>query len=177
MSLFLFPSRVRWANPDGTLTPEAYRALQSLLNRVGGPLGDQGQDSFGDVNGDASVSSINVAYTDVTANPAPQVFDQMAEVLQQPKSSDSVVEMLFQALPDRAMTAAESVTPGASPATVTANRDGQLIVRGGTVSQIDYVRNGVASQIGVTAGLFPLLVGDGIRITYTVAPTVVFIPR
>lgn len=177
MSLFLFPARVRWSNADGTLTPEAYRALQALLDRVGGPLGDQGQDSFSDVNGDATVSSLNVAYTDVTADPSPQVFDQMAEVLQQPRSSDSVVEMLFQPLPDRAMGAAETVTPGASPATVTANRDGNLIVRAGTVSQIDYVRNGVATTIGVTAGLFPLLAGDGIRITYTVAPTVVFIPR
>jgi hypothetical protein len=177
MSLFLFPARVRWANADGTLTPEAYRALQSLVDRVGGPLGDQGQDSVGDVNGDATLSSLNVAYTDVTADPSPQVFDQMAEVLLQPRSSDNLAELLFQSLPDRAMTAAEAVTPGASPTTFTANRDGHLIVRAGTVSQIDYVRNGTASQIGVTAGLFPLLQGDGIKITYTVAPTVTFIPR
>lgn len=174
MSLFLFPARVRWANADGTLTPEAYRALQSLLDRVGGVIGDQGQDSYSDINGDATISSLNVAYTDVLA---PATADALVEVTQQGPTADSLVELLFQPLPDRAMGAAESVTPGASPATVTANRDGQLIVRGGTVSQIDYVRNGVATTIGVTAGLFPLLVGDGIRITYTVAPTVTFIPR
>lgn len=174
MSLFLFPSRVRWANADGTLTPEAYRALQSLLDRVGGVIGDQGQDSYSDINGDATISSLNVAYTDVTA---PATGDALGEVTQQGPTADSLVELLFQPQTDRAMTAAETVTPGASPATVTANRDGQLIVRGGTVSQIDYVRNGVATAIGVTAGLFPLLVGDGIRITYTVAPTVTFIPR
>ena len=49
MSLFLFPARIRWSNPDGTLTPEAYRSLQALLDRVGGTLGDQGTDSFADI--------------------------------------------------------------------------------------------------------------------------------
>lgn len=174
MSLFLFPARVRWSNADGTLTPEAYRALQALLDRVGGPIGDQGSDSAADVNGDATLSSLNVAYTDVMA---PATGDAAGEVTLQGPTPDSLVEMLLQPQPDRAMTAAEAVTPGASPYTFTAGRDGHLIVRAGTVSQIDYVRNGATSAIGVTAGLFPLLVGDGIRITYTVAPTVTFIPR
>lgn len=181
MSLFLFPARIRWSNADGTLTPEAYRALQALLDRVGGVIGDQGTDSFSDVNGDATLSSLNVAYTDVTA---PQVFDQMAEVLLQDRTQDNLADLLFQTQPDRAMTAAEAVTPGASPYTFTANRDGILIVSNGTsltydtyVSQIEYLRKGAATAISVTAGLFPLLVGDGIRITYTVAPTVTFIPR
>lgn len=184
MSLFLFPARIRWSNADGTLTPEAYRALQALLDRVGGVIGDQGTDSFADINGDATLTSLNVAYTDVNASPSLQVFDQMAEVLLQPRSSDNLAELLFQPQPDRAMTAAEAVTPGASPYTFTANRDGNLIVSSGTsltydtyVSQIEYLRNGAATAISVTAGLFPLLVGDGLRITYTVAPTVTFIPR
>ncbi|MEI6128545.1 MAG: hypothetical protein WCR59_00575 [Planctomycetota bacterium] len=177
MSLFLFPSRVRWANPDGTLTPEAYRSLQALLDRVGGTLGDQGTDSFGDINGDPTQSSVNVAYTDVAQPAGSQMFDQMAEVLLQPRTADNLADVLFQTAPDRAMTAAEAVTPGASPYTFTANRDGQLIVRAGTVSLIEYLRNGTATTIGLTAGLFPLLLGDGIRITYTVVPTVTFIPR
>lgn len=177
MSLYLFPSRIRWSNPDGTLTPEAYRSLQSLLDRVGGTLGDQGTDSFSDINGDPTQSSVNVAYTDVTQPASQQIFDQMAEVLLQPRTADNVADVLFQATPDRAMTAAESVTPGASPYTFTANRDGQLIVRDGTVSLIEYLRNGAATTIGLTAGLFPLLLGDGIKVTYTVAPTITFIPR
>lgn len=177
MSLFLFPARIRWSNADGTLTPEAYRALQALLDRVGGVIGDQGTDSFADINGDATLTSLNVAYTDVNASPSLQVFDQMAEVLLQDRSTDNLADLLFQTSPDRAMTAAEAVTPGASPATFTANRDGNLIVRAGTVSLIEYLRNGGATTLGLTAGLFPLLVGDGIRITYTVAPTVTFIPR
>lgn len=37
--LSLFPARIRFVNADGTLTPEAYRSLQGLLERVGGASG------------------------------------------------------------------------------------------------------------------------------------------
>lgn len=160
MSLFLFPARVRWANQDGTLTLEAYRALQQLLDRVGGTLGDQGTDTFGDLLADPTQSSVNVAYTDVA----------------QPTTGDSAQDMVLQPaeMPTRA---AETVIPGASPYTFTARCDGFLIVQGGTVSQLDYRRLAATVQIGVTAGLLPVQLGDGIRVTYTVAPTVTFIPR
>lgn len=45
--LNLFPARIRWSNPDGTLTPEALRMLEVLVQRVGGMLGDTGTDVFG----------------------------------------------------------------------------------------------------------------------------------
>ena len=54
-ALNLFPARVRFVNDDGTLTPEAYRALQIVFGRVGGALGDNGADvmaSFAPVAGD-----------------------------------------------------------------------------------------------------------------------------
>lgn len=54
-ALNLFPARVRFVNQDGTLTPEAYRALQIVFGRVGGALGDNGADvmaSFAPVAGD-----------------------------------------------------------------------------------------------------------------------------
>lgn len=44
--LNLFPARIRWCNPDGTLTPEALRMLEVLVQRVGGMLGDTGADVF-----------------------------------------------------------------------------------------------------------------------------------
>jgi len=47
--LNLFPARVRFVNEDGTLTNEAYRALQMVFERVGGSLGDSGTDVFGQV--------------------------------------------------------------------------------------------------------------------------------
>ena len=37
-TLALFPARIRFTNADGTLTPEAFRALAQLLERVGGPM-------------------------------------------------------------------------------------------------------------------------------------------
>lgn len=45
-TLNLFPARIAFVNADGTLTTEAYRALQVLFARVGGPLGDNGTDTF-----------------------------------------------------------------------------------------------------------------------------------
>lgn len=66
-ALALFPARIRFVNADGTLTPEAYRALQEIVQRTGGVLGTSGNDTFGDITGgNLSNSSINVAYTDVT---------------------------------------------------------------------------------------------------------------
>lgn len=160
MSLFLFPARIRWSNPDGTLTTEAYRSLQSLLDRVGGTLGDQGVDTYGDLLADPTQSSVNVAYTDIA----------------QPATLDNTQDMVLQPV-ERPTSAVEVVTPGASPYTYTARCDGFLIVQGGTVSQLDYRRLAATVQIGVVAGLFPVQLGDGIKVTYTVAPTVTFIPR
>lgn len=56
-TLNLFPSRIRFTNDDGTLTPEAYRALQTLVSRSGGVLGDNGVDTFGDLTGAGSQDS------------------------------------------------------------------------------------------------------------------------
>jgi len=56
-ALNLFPARVRFVNPDGTLTNEAFRALQIIYERVGGPLGDSGTDTFGEVLGSSGASA------------------------------------------------------------------------------------------------------------------------
>lgn len=47
-SLALFPSRVRFVNNDGTLTPEAYRALLEVATRInsGSATGDTSEDAF-----------------------------------------------------------------------------------------------------------------------------------
>lgn len=86
-ALVLFPSRIRFVNPDGTLTPEAFRALSELIDRSGGVLGDVGVDTEADVVGAGlENSSINVAYTDVQQPESePQL---MAEFLQQAASQD-----------------------------------------------------------------------------------------
>jgi len=70
-------------------------------------------------------------------------------------------------------------TVGASPWTYTnsSGNDETVIVKGGTVSKIELVRNTIATDCGVTAGMLWLSPNDGLRITYTVAPTVTVVVR
>ena len=71
---------------------------------------------------------------------------------------------------------AQAKTVPASPYTVTASARGSLIVSGGTVSSITLTRGRVTVNLGVVAGMFPASLGDAFVITYTVAPTVTFLP-
>lgn len=81
---------------------------------------------------------------------------------------------LFNGLPPGNETA---LTIGASPYTYVAGVKGSLIVSGGTVSAIDFSRNGTTFySTGETAGMFPLNARDSLRITYTVLPTMTFVP-
>lgn len=81
---------------------------------------------------------------------------------------------LFQGLPPENEIA---VTLGASPASYSAVRKGSLIVSGGTVSQIEFTRNGTDYyDTGVTAGMFTLNASDVLRVTYAVIPDAVFVP-
>lgn len=92
-ALVLFPSRVRFVNDDGTLTPEAYRALQEIVSRTGGTLGSVGTDTYGDIVGDASATDLNVAYTDVTQ---PLTQDTVDESVTQPVMQGSDVPDIVQ---------------------------------------------------------------------------------
>lgn len=72
----------------------------------------------------------------------------------------------------------EPVVIGASPYSYSALRQGALIVSGGTVSLIEFSRDGITYyDTGQTSGMFPINASDVIRITYTVAPTVTFVPQ
>ena len=72
--------------------------------------------------------------------------------------------------------AAQSVSVGASPFVFTATRSGQLITTGGTVSLMEYARDGSYVGLGITAGPTYVAAGDSVRVTYTAAPTMTFIP-
>ena len=64
------------------------------------------------------------------------------------------------------------VTPGASPYTYTAPTRGSIYLAGGTVSLIEVSRDGATFYpTGQTAGVFQLILGDQLRVTYTVVPT------
>lgn len=101
--LKLFPARVRWCNPDGTLTPEAVRMLEILVERVGGLLGDSGADVFApgvaaaaphapDVM--AGASPADAAPVDIVGIASPVGY--MAPVDTQPASSGGFLETIFQ---------------------------------------------------------------------------------
>ena len=53
-----------------------------------------------------------------------------------------------------------------------------VIVQGGTVSKVEFSRDGSTwYDVGVTAGMFGLSPSDRLRVTYTGAPTMTLIPR
>jgi hypothetical protein len=76
---------------------------------------------------------------------------------------------------DTPLTAASSLTVTASPFTYAASSDGCVSVVGGAVTVLAYGRQGAFTTI--SGGLVPVKRGDSVRITYTVAPTVTFIPQ
>lgn len=78
-TLSLFPARIRFTNTDGTLTPEAYRALKILFGRVGGALGDNGVDMFADASG---VESMDLTRMDAVMQPQTAEAQAMADVMQ-----------------------------------------------------------------------------------------------
>lgn len=70
-----------------------------------------------------------------------------------------------------------AVTLTGSPFTYSAPRGGFVIVNGGTVTAIEFSRDGTNFyNTGETAGVFPVCAVDRLRITYAVAPTVTFVP-
>lgn len=69
------------------------------------------------------------------------------------------------------------VAATASPMAYTAPVKGNLIVQGGTVSQVEFSRDGVnLYDTAQTQGIFPLNAADILTITYSVAPTLTFVP-
>lgn len=68
-----------------------------------------------------------------------------------------------------------SVTPTASPFSYMASGTGSLRVTGGTVSSIVLTRSAATVSFGTTATV-PVANGDTVTITYSVAPTVSFVP-
>lgn len=175
-SLALFPARIRFVNADGTLTPEAYRALQILYGRVGGPIGDAGVDTFSDVmtgaSGDAAKDGMALEMLSQPLQPETILSDVM-----QPLQSESLQPDVTQQSHDKSGAPPSSITVGASPFSHVAKRDGFIAVVGGTVTKQEYGRNGVFTDVGLLNSMLPILEGDTLKVTYTAAPTMTFIPR
>lgn len=73
--------------------------------------------------------------------------------------------------------AVAAITVGASVFSYKAPNAGVVIITGGTVSLIEYGRNGTFTTTGITVGLVPVSKADTVRVTYSVLPTMSFIRR
>lgn len=68
-----------------------------------------------------------------------------------------------------------ALTPGASPYAYQAVIRGQLLISGGTVTAIEFSRDGTTYYtLGVTSGFVQMDAFDYVRITYAVAPTLTY---
>ena len=78
-------------------------------------------------------------------------------------------------------TAPSSISVGSSPfnyQNASSTYDESVIVKGGTVSKIEFSRdNSTFYDVGVTAGMFTLNPADSLKVSYSVAPTMTSIPR
>lgn len=73
--------------------------------------------------------------------------------------------------------AVKPITVTASPFTYTAPSNGIVIVSGGTLSALTFSRDGTTFiAVGFTSGIIPVRKKDLVRATYTVAPTMNFVP-
>jgi len=94
-ALTAFPARIRFVNADGTLTPEALRMLELLVGRVGGTIGDLGDDVF------AQPEVQHIPAGDIAQPCSPP--QQLADVpMQPPPTAPSELEMIMQQGPVRA---------------------------------------------------------------------------
>lgn len=69
-----------------------------------------------------------------------------------------------------------AVSVNASPFTYVAPSGGFVIVRSGTVSALQFMRVGTY-LLPFTSGIVPLSKGDSLVVTYSVTPTVIFVPQ
>lgn len=71
----------------------------------------------------------------------------------------------------------EDVVLGASPYIYTAPVKGFVLLTGGTVSSVEFSRDGTTFYTtGATSGQFVMSAADQLRITYSVAPNSIFVP-
>ena len=173
----------------GLMSREWYRFFFNLFNLTGGgsnsttlqdlQVGPPGAD-------EAAFQAALQAYMDVTppVQAVPTTFDATAQLAPPPPQAvptpfDTLDPPAFQDVPGRFLLPT-GVTPGASPYTYqnTSGRPGDMIVSGGAVSAIAFSRNNATFYtVGVVSGVFSLSAYDFLRVTYTVAPTMTFIPR
>ena len=85
--------------------------------------------------------------------------------------------LVYQAVTEGLPQPEEAITVTASPFVYQAVLRGQLLITGGTVSAVAFSRDGTTwYNAGITAGFVQVDARDLVRITYSVLPTVIFVP-
>lgn len=70
-----------------------------------------------------------------------------------------------------------TISVGSSPFAYTASRSGSVWISPGTYTDVQLKRGITTLDFGyVTRGIFPVAIGDTITVTYTLTPTMYFIP-
>jgi hypothetical protein len=72
--------------------------------------------------------------------------------------------------------AISALVVSASPTSFTASQRGTVAVSGGTLTAVSLLRGSTTVALG-TSRVIPVSNGDIVRVTYTVAPTMSFIPN
>ena len=69
-----------------------------------------------------------------------------------------------------------SLTISASPFSYTAKEPGTVAISGGTVTGVTLTRGAISIVLGSTPKIIPMAINDIVSITYSVLPTIQFIP-
>lgn len=86
-----------------------------------------------------------------------------------------VWQLFFNALTP-SVDAITALVVSASPASFTATQPGNVAVSGGTLTAVTLTRGSVVLNLG-TSRVVPVSVGDVVKVTYTAAPTMNFVPN
>ena len=177
-SLVTFPQQASpLVGPDGRVTSPWLLFFQTLFNRTGGTVGDN--------TADLSQQATLLGLMDGDVKPTNQIDGHLIPSflgMEQPSQTMTPLglAMLATPSPDGAGARsfkAQTLTPSGSPYTATASSSGIYLVSGGTVSAITISRDGTTFlATGVTSGIIPARKFDQVRVAYTAAPTMNFLP-
>jgi len=178
--------RLGTIQPDGSVLVSKswlrfFMQLTGAVNSLGGTSLYGEQIPLGLLYASDDASHDDASFADASPLFIPQEFidkESVIEIKAEAAQSEAAFFMPVSDVNSEVKAQPVSVSPGVSPATITASRNGWYIVSAGTVSALDYSRAGGSFiSLGVSAGMFPVSSGDAIKITYTVVPTVYFVPR
>jgi hypothetical protein len=176
--LSLFPARIQFVNKDGTLTPEAWRALNELMKRVGGQSSENlDLDELQSLTLVDSVPGQEAEEIAETIVPTAEPEDWHHDISPTAENDEAVPEFAAPMPNSSAYLPAVSITPSGSPYVYTATNETDVVVRAGTVSKIEITRGSTAVDTGLTVGVFRLSPFDKLTVTYSSAPTMTGIPR